>query len=182
MKKIIVCSMLLLLLIPGLTQSSKPIKRPMIYGGPGIGLDYGGLGVKIEYLPVKWLGLFGGAGYNFNGLGTNGGLSFKGFPDYSSTPVLMVMYGYNAVMKVKDALNNTEIFSETYYGFSAGAGYDFLVGKNRNKISIALVVPFRSNDFNEQYNDFKEAGYRFSSGKPAVLFSAGFSFAGYGRQ
>jgi len=49
----------------------------MFFFGIGTGLDYGGLGVKIEGTPIPYLGIFGGVGYNFRGLGLNGGLSFK---------------------------------------------------------------------------------------------------------
>ncbi|HEY0750446.1 MAG TPA: hypothetical protein VGD26_04795 [Chitinophagaceae bacterium] len=175
MRKVTICSVFLLLAISCISQHTQKTKRPLLYGGPGFGLDYGGIGLKLEYLPVKWFGLFGGVGYNFNGLGTNVGISFKGFPDFNSTPVIMIMYGYNSIMKVNSQYG-AEIFSETYYGFSAGAGYEFLVGKNENKISLAIIVPFRGSDFNNQYDEFINTGYTFSSNKPSVTFSVGFTF------
>lgn len=39
--------------------------------GIGFGLDYGGLGISVNYLPVKPLGLFAGLGYNLLGMGYN---------------------------------------------------------------------------------------------------------------
>ena len=39
-----------------------------IYLGVGGGLDYGGLGVKFEFLPIKHFGVFVGAGYNLGGV------------------------------------------------------------------------------------------------------------------
>ncbi len=179
MRQVAVSLICLIFTVSAISQTKKT-KRPTFYGGLGVGLDYGGLGVKLEFQPKKWLGFFGGAGYNFESFGTNAGLSFKGLPDYNSTPTIMIMYGYNSVMKVNSRLG-TELFSETYYGFSAGAGYDFIVGKNRNKISIAIIVPFRGKDFKAQYDEFQEAGYSFSSSIPTVLISAGFNFAGYNR-
>ena len=40
-----------------------------LYLGAGFGFDYGGFGGKIEYLPIKEFGIFGGLGYNLLGLG-----------------------------------------------------------------------------------------------------------------
>ena len=82
-------------------QSHNQRKLPVIYGGIGAGLDYGGLGVKLEYRQIKNIGLFAGVGYNFNKAGTNEGISWKIFPDKKSTPVLLAMYGYNGVLKIK---------------------------------------------------------------------------------
>ena len=152
-----------------------------MYGGFGGGLDYGGLGFKLEFLPSKSIGLFAAAGYNFNKLGTNGGISWKAFADKKTTPVIMAMYGYNAVINVLAPVG-TGTFSETYYGFSAGLGYEFIVGQNRNKISLAVILPIRSSAFKNQYNDFKEAGYTFDPDVLPVLVSIGFNIAGYGRQ
>ena len=39
------------------------------YLGLGAGLDYGGLGAKVEYLPIKNFGLFGGLGFNILSVG-----------------------------------------------------------------------------------------------------------------
>lgn len=169
-----------LLMSVSYSQPASNRKPPVIYGGIGGGLDYGGLGFKVEYLPVKNIGFFAGAGYNFHKLGVNGGLSWKIFTRTNSTPVLMAMYGYNAVIKVTFPFGNST-FSETYYGFSAGIGYDFSVGANRNKISLAVVAPFRGTDFTNQYDAFKASGYTFSPDVSPILISIGFNIAGYGR-
>lgn len=155
------------------------LPKATAYFGPGIGLDYGGLGLKFEYIVVKNLGLFGGAGYNFSGLGVNGGISCKILPDKKSTPMLMAMYGYNAVINVGSSFGSRS--SETYYGFSTGIGYEFFVGRLNNKLSLALLIPFRSTDFKNQYNALRDAGYTFSPDVLPVLVSVGFNIARYGR-
>ena len=162
-------------------QAKKVNRTPVVYGGFGAGLDHGGLGFKIEYLPVKRIGLFAGAGYNFNKMGTNAGISWKAFADNKSTPMIMAMYGYNAILKVQAPIG-TATFSETYYGFSAGIGYEFFFGQNRNKIVLSLLMPFRGSDFKDQYDAFEAAGYTFTTNVLPVLFGIGINFAGYGRQ
>lgn len=159
-------------------QSDNKQQRPILYGGIGAGLDYGGFGFKVEFLPVKNIGVFAGAGLNIDELGYNGGLSLKLISRKISTPTLLAMYGYNAVLIVKSPFGGTA-FSETYYGFSAGAGYNFNVGKNDNIISLAVLVPFRSKEFDKKYREYKDAGYTFNPDISTFVFSIGFNIAGY---
>jgi len=155
-------------------QDSKAA-NPNFYAGLGLGLDYGGIGFKAEFLPVKNIGIFAGAGANLDKVGLNGGLSLKILPDKKATPVIMGMYGYNAVLKVKSPFGNAVIFQKTYYGPSLGAGYDIKTRKKNNKWSIAIIVPFRSQAFEDKYNEYKEAGFEFNPGKTPVLFSIGYN-------
>jgi len=118
-------------------MENKP-ERAIFYGGFGAGLDYGGIGFKAEYLPSKYVGVFAGAGANFDKVGLNGGLSFKILPDKKSTPFVTAMYGYNAVLKTKAPGSGVTTFAKTYYGFSAGGGYDIRVGKKMNLKMLAI--------------------------------------------
>lgn len=45
-------------------QQRKPETWMQFALGAGIGLDYGGLGVKFEYAPIPHLAVFGAARYN----------------------------------------------------------------------------------------------------------------------
>ena len=128
-----------------------------------------------ELITVAWV-----SNFNFNGLGMNGGLTFLGFPDHRSSPMIMVMYGYNAVIKLNSRFGE-EVFSETYYGFSAAAGYTFLVGKNQNRINAGIVFPFRNSAFKQDYDDAREASFSFNSKNPGVLITIGFLFAAHSR-
>jgi len=69
-----------------------------VYLGPGLGLDYGGLGIKVEYLPIKYVGIYGGVGYNFLSVGWNVGATVKILPDKRVSPNVMAFYGYNAAL------------------------------------------------------------------------------------
>ncbi|MGN6435692.1 MAG: hypothetical protein ACTHMM_04130 [Agriterribacter sp.] len=126
------------------------------YLGPGFGFDHGGIGIKAEYQPVKYIGVFAGAGYNLASLGANGGIIYNILPDKRVTPVLTAMYGYNAVLKV-DYQTRTDY--SVYNGLTVGAGVDFKLGHSkRNKINVNLLVPLRSSAFFKEYNYIRENG------------------------
>jgi len=158
-------------------QTKSENKKTAFYGGVGAGFDYGGIGFKVEYLPVKNMGVFAGGGFNFFELGYNGGLSWKISPQKSWTPTLVAMYGYNAVLIAKSAFGITE-FKKTYYGFTAGGGFDFNVGKKNNKVSLTVFVPFRSSAFRDKYDFFKSFSYDFKPDIFPVTLSIGMNVGG----
>lgn len=140
----------------------------VIKPGIGLGLDYGGIGIKAEFVLADWLGVFGGFGYNLISPVYNAGASFKLMPQKKATPVILAMYGYNAGLKIKNVspFGQNEILSKTYYGFTAGAGVEVGYGTKGNKACFSILVPFRSKEFHDTYDDFKNRGYEF---KPPVL-------------
>jgi len=126
-----------------------------VYMGLGFGLDYGGIGAKIEYLPVKNIGVFAGLGYNIDGAGWNVGASYKikTTERLSINPV--VFYGYNGVLKV-DGASEYDMVS---HGVTFGVNLDIHVGKNGNKITAGLYVPVRSQKFRDNYDMVKDDPY-----------------------
>ena len=123
-----------------------------IYGGLGMGLDYGGIfGGKIEYMPVKNVGLFGGAGYNLLSAGWNVGAIFKISPEKNVSPNLMVFYGYNGVTRVEGFSD----YEMTSYGVTFGGNLEFSFGSRGNKFCIGLFVPLRSQKFMDNYDAMK---------------------------
>jgi len=127
-------------------------KEQQTYFGFGMGLDYGGLlGVKIEYLPVKNFGLYGGLGYNLLSVGWNVGATYKILPDKNVSPNLMLFYGYNGVSKVEGASE----YDMVSYGVTIGGNFDVKVGTKGNKLSIGLFVPIRSKKFMDNYDAMK---------------------------
>lgn len=120
-----------------------------VYVGPGFGLDYSGLGIKLEAMPSDWVGIFASGGTNFLGAGYNLGVSFKVLPKSKITPTAQGMYGYNGALIIKDSYSNSVISSKNYFGFSVGAGVDFTVGQNLNKLSVGIWVPIRNEDFKQ---------------------------------
>lgn len=132
------------------TQKEK--KYHQVYLGLGLGLDYGGVGIKIEYLPIENVGVFGGFGYNLAEVGWNVGASYKiKATDHLSVNPL-VMYGYNGVLKV-DGASEYDMVS---HGVTFGVNLDIYVGRKGNKISAGLYVPIRSKKFMDNYDDVKD--------------------------
>lgn len=148
-------------------------ERAFFYFGIGTGLDYGGIGLKAEVVPFPYLGIFAGAGINFQGLGANGGFSFKALPFKKVCPTVQAMYGYNAVIIVKGVSG----YNKTYYGPSVGAGIDWKLGRNANKLFIGLYYPFRSDEYYNDMDDLKNnLSIRFENEPLPVTFSVGFNF------
>ena len=133
------------------------------YLGFGGGLDYGGIGAKLELLPIKNVGIFGGLGFNnlffrrgFNKLsaGYNAGATYKILPDGKVSPNLMLMYGYNAVLMSENSFGGYYV-DMTSYGITAGCNLDIMLGNAGNKLSIGVFVPIRSKKFRDHYNSIK---------------------------
>ncbi|MCP1997326.1 hypothetical protein [Flavobacterium sp. HSC-61S13] len=126
-----------------------------VFMGLGFGLDYGGIGAKIEYLPIKNIGVFAGLGYNLSELGWNVGASYKIKATERLSVNPMILYGYNAVIKVDGAPQ----YDMVSYGMTYGVNLDIYVGKKGNKISAGLFVPVRSEKFNDNYDAVKNDRY-----------------------
>ncbi len=145
------------------------------YLGIGLGLDYGGFGIKFEYIPVKHFALFGGAGYNLASISGNAGVAYKILPDKKLCPNILMMYGYNGVFKGEDSY--AAKYDMTSYGFTLGVSLDILsVGKG-NKFTVALLVPFRSKKFMDNYDAAKnDSNLEIKQALLPVAFSLGYNF------
>ncbi len=85
-------------------QEAQPVeKTPKMNIGLGLGLDYGGIGGRFTVLTSQRFGLFAGLGYNLHGaeLQWRGGV-VRLAPDKRVCPTLHAMYGYNAVIVIKE--------------------------------------------------------------------------------
>jgi len=163
-----------LLLVFVVSSAAFAQKQQSLYLGAGFGFDHGGLGAKAEFQPTKYIGLFGGLGYNFANVGANGGIIFNILPDKRVTPVLTAMYGYNAVVKVEYLDGNDYA---VYNGLTIGGGVDIKLGRHldRHKLNVNLLVPFRNPDFFRDYNYIRENGEIKQEILP-VAISFGWSF------
>ena len=147
--------------------------KQQVYLGVGTGMDYGGIGAKIEYLPVKSLGLFGGFGYNLLSAGWNVGATLKIAPDKKVSPNLIAFYGYNGVTKVEGGSH----YDMTSYGITFGGNLDIKVGR-KNKLSVGLFVPIRSQKFMNNYDDMKNDRYiELKNELWPIAISVGFNWA-----
>lgn len=139
--------------------------------GFGVGVDYGGFGGRVNVQATPVLGIMFGGGYNLAGFGYNVGLNARLSPDKRVVPVLLAMYGYNAVIRVTGSLDVREI----YYGPSFGAGVQFKSRKNpKNFFNVELLVPARPAKYEQSLNFYKSVGVDFSSEPLPVSFSFGY--------
>ena len=145
--KMIVVGVVSIIAVPKVCAQEKN----QIYIGLGLGFDYGGIGAKIEYLPVKHIGIFGSLGYNILDVGWNLGATYKIMPDKKVSVNPMVFYGYNGGSKISGAPE----YDMISYGFTAGVNVDIKMGKKGNKLSAGLFVPFRSQKFMDNYDAIK---------------------------
>jgi len=149
--------------------------RKQLYWGLGTGFDYGGLfGAKIEYLPVKNFGVFGGVGYALITAGWNVGATYKILPDKQISPNLMLLYGYNGVIKVVGASD----YNMTSYGVTFGGNVDVTLGSTGSKLSIGLFIPIRSQKFKDNYDDIKnDPNIEIKNALIPIGISLGYNFA-----
>jgi hypothetical protein len=116
--------------------------------GLGLGFDFGGLGGRAVVLPVKSLGIFGAAGYNFQRPAFNLGLLYRLFPEQTLTPTFLAMYGYNGVIVVRGGNQ----YSRTYYGPTLGTGIEWHKKRIPYYFSFEVFLPFRSKKFRDDYD------------------------------
>jgi hypothetical protein len=142
--------------------------------GIGMGLDYGGIGGRLSYLPVKSVALFGAVGYNLLKTGFNAGGTFKFLPSKRLCPTIGAMYGYVAAIKVKGA----EQYNQNYYGPSVSIGLEFKPAKHpRNFWNVKFIYPFRSHEYRSDLSNIKSNPYIKFENKPHdVTFSFGYHF------
>jgi hypothetical protein len=119
--------------------------------GFGIGLTYGGIGMRLSVLPARHIALFAAGGYNIDGLGYNLGTQIRIAPDKSAVPYFLAMYGYNSVIVVQGG----EHLNGTYYGPSIGGGVEFHSRNQQNFFTAELLVPFRPAAFKEDMDALK---------------------------
>ena len=135
----------------GNCQASLDYEEKPIYVGLGLGMDFGGIGGKLELMLLDYVGFFGGVGYNFNGVGINTGILFKALPKKKVTPYFFGMYGYTGVVVIQNASE----YNLTDYGVSLGGGIEIKT-RNLNAWQIGLILPFRSQMFENHYQELKD--------------------------
>lgn len=143
----------------------------------GFGIDFGGIGGKLELEPIKYLRVFFAGGYYFRSLGWNVGLMFKTLPNKRICPNILAMYGINGAFIRNFGYNSNphNLFSRS---FTFGANIDFLIGKYKSyKITASLLVPIRSKELMAVYNSaLVDPNVDMRQKLTPVLISIGFGF------
>lgn len=152
----------------GQSLANKDALIKELFFGFGAGLDYGGLGLRMEFAAAENFSVFAGAGYNLVDLAYNAGVMYKINPSKKITPMLLAMYGYNAAIKFP----NNSALSKTYYGFTLGAGAE-LKYKERSKLTAEVLFPLRNSQFKQDYENLKPL---LENKILPITFSLGYNF------
>ena len=153
-------------------EENEYYRKNPTYIGLGLGMDFGGVGGKLEHMLLDYAGFFLGGGYNFAGLGLNGGLMIKPLAKKQVTPYILGMYGYTGTIIIQNAsqLNMTD------YGFSIGSGLEIKT-ENLNVWQIGIILPFRSQKFRDHHEYLKNHPHiEFDVDLLPIAFSVGFKF------
>ncbi|MBN1819921.1 MAG: hypothetical protein JXR31_17120 [Prolixibacteraceae bacterium] len=151
-----VCILILSVQLNAQNKKSAIFKNDKSSLGIGIGLDHGGIGGNLTLYPTKNIGVFGGFGYAFAGVGYNAGVKLRFVSDNPKSgyvPYIVGMYGYNTVIHVKNASSLDKFF----YGPSVGIGLDIRPGNPDKKSywSLSLLYPVRSSDVEDYREDLE---------------------------
>jgi hypothetical protein len=158
------------------TEPEPKVVRGDTYMGLGFGLDYGGIGFKFEYLPIKYISIFVGGGYNMDSFGCNAGCIFKMSPSEKICPNILAFYGNNGVFKGEDWYASQ--YDMTSYGFTLGFSLDIQVGHHADNISLGLLIPIRSKKFNDNYYEARnDSNMEMKSELWPIAISIGYNFA-----
>jgi hypothetical protein len=144
-----------------------------LYVAPGIGLDFGGIGLNFTAMATRHIGFFAGLGYNFHGVGTNGGVRVFITDEHASVrPYFSLMYGYNAVVVIK----NADQYNRTFYGTSLAFGTDIKASEN-NFWTVGVGIPIRNSEVEPYMNYLKSNGVTFGRRLLPVTLSLGYRIA-----
>lgn len=160
MKKLFITTVFILVFFksfPQQKQKAEEIDFHRFNAGFGLGIDYGGIGGRLTFLPLQQVFLFGGLGYNIDGLGYNAGGGFRFLTGKRMVPYLIAMYGYNAVMLVFINGEYQKQYTKAFSGPSAGFGLEQRAGREaKNYFNLELLWLFKSKEFKNYKTDLEE--------------------------
>ncbi|MFD2037687.1 hypothetical protein ACFSKL_23030 [Belliella marina] len=148
---LIICLLVLSLNVSAQNLSSSKGSSTM---GIGMGLPYGGFGLKFNHHILNYFSAFGGVGYNLVGIGVNGGLNFTVPTEKNAEFYFTGMYGYNAVMKFE----NYSALNTTYYGASLGSGIKINSQRHEGRYwDIGILAPLRNSRYKSDIKYFESS-------------------------
>jgi hypothetical protein len=170
--KPLLLSLALLCCITGHAEQKQEFHKFSI--GLGGGLDYGGLGTRVTFAPIKRVFVFGSVGYNLVGAGYNVGAGFKFLPEKRFSPYAVGMYGYNTVVMVTINDEHVSDLDRVFYGATFGIGAELKRSRGRKNFwNFGLLVPIRSQAF-EDYKSELERYYRADFTMLPIALSIGY--------
>ncbi len=158
--------------------------KPFLDLGFGWGINYGGfLGLKVSFVPISRIALFGAIGTYFSKIGWNTGINLYILEKSDKNifrPYLNASYGVNGYLHIQYGYSEGMTFGNYdafYNSFSLGVGTEVRYGKSRNNgpnIHIGYIFP---ND--KMQNDLKSTQSAYITYKEqsnAIIFSIGYHF------
>lgn len=142
--------------------------------GLGLGLPYGGLGMKLAYNTADQVTLFGALGYNMVGIGVNAGIQLSLPSEKQSEFYFTGMYGYNAVIinKIKSEMGG--IFAGPSVGM--GLKINSLTTKG-NYWDVGLLAPIRSQKYKNAVLEIQRNPNATLESKPwPILIYVGYNY------
>lgn len=142
--------------------------------GIGVGLPYGGIGIKLGYNTSDHVTFFGGLGYNLVGIGANGGIQLSIPSEKQSEFYFTGMYGYNSVIISKDR----SVMGGVYAGPSFGTGLKINSMSTRGNFwDVGLLGPVRSPKYKNAIQEIERSRNMRLESKPwPVLFYFGYNY------
>lgn len=142
----------------------------------GIGLDHGGIGFNVLYHPVQNIGFFGGLGIAFIKPGFNIGTKIKLKSEMKYKPSLLAMYGYDAVIIVK----NKPAWNKIFYGPMVGISFEqSLRSSRKGYFNYSLIVPLDRGEAYSYIDDLKSKGVVFYNVLLPFAISASYKIPGW---
>lgn len=120
--------------------------------GLGLGLNYGGIGVKTSYNIMDNMNLFLGLGYQIVDVGYNVGLAYTFASSRRADFYLSGMYGVNAGTKIV----GLDEYDNLFTGPSFGMGIKLnSLKKEGNYWDFGILVPIRASGYDDVLDDIK---------------------------
>jgi hypothetical protein len=132
------------LLLTALAASAQNVDKPMLIG-PGIGIDHGGLGARLDVQLTRHVGITAGAGYNLAGVGWNLGAVARLRAEHRLRPYATALYGYNFALRLNDVYGRYAS-GTNYYGPSFGGGVELWSNGGGRFLHFGLLVPIRTDE------------------------------------
>ena len=158
-------------------EEGEEYKRSADFGF-GVGTDYGGIfGIKATFTPIKFIGIFGAAGYYMVDFGWELGMNVYFIPKTNKNnirPYAKGMYGTNRVIKI----DGTDEYDKVYSGWSPGLGVEIRFGAGSSHgLNLAINFPVNSSDFNSDYDAIQDdPDVKIEQDILPVSFSIGYHF------
>jgi hypothetical protein len=130
------------------TKPERPPDLTTVHVGPGVGSEYGFVGIHLSFLLDPRFRVFGGAGFAISGFGYSVGGQYRFLPKAKWCPYASAMYGFTDFIYVQ----NGEEFNKVYNGPSIGTGIELHKRYSGTFWRFGFTIPIRPPNYYEDMN------------------------------